>query len=128
MSTATSQNAEQQDKEQQAYSFILLLDGVERFDDPTANALFEAGCDDALFGMMNGQAYLEFDRDADSPLEAITSAIEAVESCGRGIRVRQVVPPGEEAIGLVNAWLRLRSKVKDSSGMDLSNLLRSSAE
>ena len=66
------------------YSFTLVIDGeVEaKLDD-----LFEAGCGDATFGSIDGVHYADFDREAETLGEAISSAIPAVESVG-GLRVR----------------------------------------
>jgi hypothetical protein len=126
MSTAAERKTRNEENEQQLYSFILLLDGVEGCDEATADALHEAGCDDALFGFHHGQAYLEFDRHADSAIHAMVSAISAVEGCGRGITVLQVVPPGKDAMNLVNAYLQLRSKDKEPAVRNLVDLLRAS--
>jgi predicted DNA-binding transcriptional regulator AlpA len=53
--------------------------------------LGEAGCDDATFATRDGTSWAEFDRDAPTLLEAITSAIADVESVG-GLRVASVEP------------------------------------
>lgn len=60
------------------YSFTLLLRGSS----PLAylDDLFEAGCDDAVFGEREGASFAEFDREATDLSTAIRSAIEAVES------------------------------------------------
>lgn len=70
------------------YNFTLIIQGeVEsRMDD-----LFEAGCDDATFGSVDGVPYGEFDREAVSFSEAVSSAIADVESV-EGLRVRRVEP------------------------------------
>jgi predicted DNA-binding transcriptional regulator AlpA len=70
------------------YSFILIIEGdvEEKIDD-----LFEAGCDDATFGSVDGAHYADFDRGASSLGEALSSAIYAVESVP-GLRVRRVEP------------------------------------
>lgn len=70
------------------YSFTLVIDGVveAKLDD-----LFEAGCDDATFGSVDGVRYADFDREAPSLERAIYSAVEAVESVP-GLRVRRVEP------------------------------------
>lgn len=44
--------------------------------------LFDAGCDDAAFGVERGLAVAEFDREDDSLAKAIASAIKAVETAG----------------------------------------------
>lgn len=71
------------------YSFTLVIDGV--LDDETLDELFEAGCDDATFGAVDGAHYADFDREAPSLGEALSSAIADVESVP-GLRVRRVEP------------------------------------
>jgi hypothetical protein len=53
--------------------------------------LFEAGCDDATFGSVDGVHYADFDREAPSIEQAIFSAGGAVDSVP-GLRVRRVEP------------------------------------
>ena len=67
------------------YSFTLVIDGeVEaKLDD-----LFEAGCDDATFGLIDGVHYADFDREAETLGEAISSATAGIESVS-GLRVRK---------------------------------------
>ncbi|MGY5394176.1 helix-turn-helix transcriptional regulator [Acinetobacter sp. NigerLNRRAM0016] len=43
---------------------------------------FEVGCDDALLCEYNGTIYLEFDREADSALQAVRSALDSIRSLG----------------------------------------------
>ena len=75
-------------KKMAEYNFTLILDGdVENHLDE----LFEAGCDDATFGTVDGVHYADFDREASSLAEAIASAIDDVESVP-GLRVRRVEP------------------------------------
>jgi predicted DNA-binding transcriptional regulator AlpA len=49
-------------------------------DDATFDALYEAGCGDGSFGWVDDVAHVEFDREAPTFLEAVTSAIRDVES------------------------------------------------
>ena len=70
------------------YSFTLVIDG-DAGTDERINALFEAGCDDATFSHGSTISYGDFDREAASLLEAVLSAVEAVESV-QGLRVRRV--------------------------------------
>lgn len=67
------------------HAFTLIFDGTPNFD-----ALFDAGCGDAMFGKVDGVQHAEFDRDADSLADAVISAIRAVESTG--LRVLRVEP------------------------------------
>jgi predicted DNA-binding transcriptional regulator AlpA len=70
------------------YRFTLVIDGdagtYARID-----ALFEAGCDDATFSHGSALSYGDFDREADSLLDAVLSAVEAVDSV-EGLSVRRV--------------------------------------
>lgn len=70
------------------YSFTLVIEGdVE----PRIDQLFEAGCDDATFGSVDGVHYADFDREARTVSRAVYSAIEDVESVP-GLVVRRVEP------------------------------------
>jgi|SRR5215207_438988 len=77
------------------YSFTLIIDSLgnvdEVFSDEKIDALFEAGCDDATFGSVDGAHYADFNREASTLGEALSSAIAAVESVP-GLRVRRVEP------------------------------------
>ena len=70
------------------HTFTLILSGPvdERIDE-----LFEAGCGDAAFGEIDGVAYADFDREADSFVEAVVSAISAIGSVP-GLRVLRLEP------------------------------------
>lgn len=70
------------------YTFTLVIDG-DAGTDERINALFAAGCDDATFSHGSTISYGDFDRDADSLLDAVLSATEAVESV-EGLSVRRV--------------------------------------
>lgn len=59
------------------HHFTLILTGPV---DDHADELYEAGCDDAILGEIDGVTYADFDREADSLDEAITTAIAAIES------------------------------------------------
>ncbi|MBJ7610547.1 MAG: hypothetical protein JF887_14135 [Candidatus Dormibacteraeota bacterium] len=70
------------------HRFTLILAGNvdEHLDD-----LFEAGCDDATVGSVDGVHFAEFDREASSLTEALASAISAVESVPT-LRVKRIEP------------------------------------
>ncbi|MGH8993894.1 MAG: helix-turn-helix transcriptional regulator [Acidimicrobiia bacterium] len=72
------------------YEFTLIVAG-DLDSDEVVNALYEAGCDDASFGEVNGVGVGDFTREANSILDAVASAISQVESVG-GLRVRRVEP------------------------------------
>lgn len=64
------------------HQFTLILAGVSELTAEAANALYEAGCDDATLCARNGTMYVHFDRDAQSLDDALRSAIDDVRSAG----------------------------------------------
>lgn len=60
-------------------------------DAASIDALFEAGCDDATFGTVDGVGYGDFVREAPTFAAAVHSAIDRVESVP-GLRVLRVEP------------------------------------
>lgn len=75
----------------QTLEFTLVLEGEDVLADHTLDALFEAGCDDATFGEVDGVPFADFAREAASAAEAIGRAIRQVESV-EGVRVLRVEP------------------------------------
>ena len=71
------------------YSFAVVIDGVDLTgpDSPHADALYEAGCDDALLTSSAGVQRAIFDREAASFAAAVASAITAIEASVPGARV-----------------------------------------
>lgn len=61
------------------YEFVLWIDGDVNADE-TLNALFEAGCDDATFGRSGEQCHGTFTRSGQTFRDAVTLAIDQVES------------------------------------------------
>ena len=62
--------------------------------DDGANALFEAGCDDATFSVRFGRVYATFTRTAPAIKEAIFSAIADIRKAGIGADILRVDVPG----------------------------------
>jgi predicted DNA-binding transcriptional regulator AlpA len=75
-----------------SYNFTLIVEGADLQTDEAQNVLFEAGCDDATFGSVNGVQFAEFDREASSYVQALTSAIVAIQRTIRGARIVHVEP------------------------------------
>ena len=69
-----------------SWSFTLIVEGKDLQSDETFDALFKAGCDDALIGRTNDVQYMDFDRLALNPVDAVLSAVTDVESVP-GVRV-----------------------------------------
>ena len=57
-----------------------------------ADALFKAGCEDAMPAVKAGVLYLEFDREHDSLEDAVWSAIDDVHRADLGLTVVRVEP------------------------------------
>lgn len=76
----------------QTHSFTLFLAGANVLTDAAANALFAAGCDDAVFGERDGAQYAAFDREAASFREALVGALEAITNAVPGVRVVRIEP------------------------------------
>lgn len=74
------------------FNFTLIIEGADLQTEDAQDALFEHGCDDALFGVVDGVQYAEFDRDAGSFGQALTSAMVAVRDAVPGARVVHVEP------------------------------------
>ena len=69
------------------WEFTLELTGIE---DPTAElaeALFRAGCDDTTLSKSEGKLWLDFDREAESLEEAVTTATNDVRKAGERLGV-----------------------------------------
>jgi len=79
-------------KKQRTHHFVLVLRGISRPDDRIEDALYNAGCDDALLAFRNEVAYLEFDRKAATFEAAIVSAVHDVEHADPQIAVSCVEP------------------------------------
>lgn len=74
------------------YEFTLILEGPDILTDENMDALFDAGCDDATFGVVDGQQYADFTREEDSLAVAVGSAIRQIEGATPGLMVRRVEP------------------------------------
>jgi len=65
-----------------SYHFVIWLEGSSELTEELENRVYEAGCDDALLGLFDSRLCLEFDREADTPFDAVKSAIQDVKSAG----------------------------------------------
>jgi hypothetical protein len=72
------------------YEFTLMIEG-DLVDEAVARALFEVGCDDATFGVVDGMGYGDFAREASTFAEAVLEAISQVEMVD-DLRVIRVEP------------------------------------
>ena len=72
-----------------AHRFTLLVEGPDLQADRVIDALFEAGCNDATVGRTDGAQYIDFDREATSFLQAVSSALHDVEKV-EGVQITRV--------------------------------------
>jgi len=63
-------------------AFTLEISGIDTERENCEDALYEAGCDDALIAVVNGTVFLDFHRDASSLEDAVKSASRNVELAG----------------------------------------------
>ena len=75
------------------WHFTLIVDGPDVQSGTTADALYEAGCDDALIGRTDGVQYVEFDRKAAGLVEAVLSAVADIERVD-GVKVVRTADAG----------------------------------
>ena len=75
------------------YSFTVQVTGINVSEDGFQDALFEAGCADALPVVVDGTLFLDFDREAPSYNSAISSAKRDIEHAGG--RVLQIERSGD---------------------------------
>lgn len=71
------------------HGFTLIVEGVDINEPDVFDALYEAGCDDALIGTTSGIPVMDFSREAASLDEAILSAIMDAESVA-GLQVVRI--------------------------------------
>ena len=77
----------------QRFTFTVAVEGRDLQAGEVVDALFDAGCDDALVGSFEGAQFLGFDREAGSIEEAMLSAVADVESV-EGLTVTKVAGAG----------------------------------
>ncbi|MDE0700697.1 MAG: hypothetical protein F4Y27_08245 [Acidimicrobiaceae bacterium] len=75
------------------FEFMLVVEGADPQSDEVANALYEAGCSDALIHSCDGIDYLDFAREAESLEEAVLSAVADIESVD-GLKVVRLADAG----------------------------------
>ena len=85
------------------YTFTLLFAGPEA--EGFVDTLYEAGCDDALFGVQHGVQFADFDREAESLEAAVATALRSVETVIPGAEVVRVLPSDVVAVaGIAKVW------------------------
>ena len=74
------------------YEFTVILANLDEMTTDLANALFAAGCDDGHPWSSDGVTAITFDRESDSLLSAIRSAIADVQKAGCVVRKVEIEP------------------------------------
>ncbi len=82
--------SESRDVYEPEYDFVLVLGCVTDLTPEIADALFEAGCEDATPSLRSGRLYLTFSRVSPTLKEAILRAIRDVKKAGIGATVLRV--------------------------------------
>ncbi|HWE39246.1 MAG TPA: hypothetical protein VG406_22040 [Isosphaeraceae bacterium] len=65
-----------------SFTFRLVLAGPSELTDELEMAVLDAGCDDALLGVVDGEPFLIFHREAPTFRDALLSAVDATERAG----------------------------------------------
>jgi hypothetical protein len=74
------------------YSFTIRVAGLGTDPNQYEDALYEAGCDDALAAVIDDMLFVDFDREAPSYEEAVKSATLNIERAGGKVaEVRQII-------------------------------------
>jgi hypothetical protein len=87
------------------FQFTLILSGVGEITSSLADTLYAATGGDIEFNMRNNVPFVEFDREAKTLQEAVTSAIRQVEGADVGVRVVRVESDVANTIARINADL-----------------------
>ena len=87
------------------WDFTLVVEGRDLSKQDVFDALWEAGCSDALIGMSNGIQYLDFDRESRTLEAAVAAAVEDIE------RV-----PGLHVVRFVDSDLVSMAEIAERSG------------
>ena len=94
------------------HHFTLIVDGPDLQDDALIDTVFEAGCDDAAIGRIDGIQYVDFDREAVSLDRAILSAVADLERID-GVDVVRIADAGLVSMADISARIgRTRESVR----------------
>jgi hypothetical protein len=105
------------------HSFTVLLTGADPSDPDSADALYEAGCDDATVGIRDDIGFADFAREAATFEDALTSALEDIATALPDAEIVRVEPDQlvslaqiAERSGLTREYIRLLAKGKRGPG------------
>lgn len=116
-------SAPEMNHKKQEYQFTFILDYPGEINSELEDALYEAGCDDAILYQQNGILHLGFTRTADSLEDAVSSAMEAIASANvpvemAGVEPGDIVTAAEisRRLGLSREYVRLLIKGERGPG------------
>jgi hypothetical protein len=90
------------------HEFTLILSGITELSSEVNDALFEAGFDDSLVGIVDGDVYIDVNRRESESLEiTIRQAIQDVEKAG--FNVLRVESDASNVIARINGGLTAAS-------------------
>ena len=96
------------------HEFTLILSGITELSSEINDALFEAGFDDSLVGIVDGNVYIDVNhRDSESLEITVRQAIEDVEKAG--FCVIRVESDASNTIARINNKLAHASQVTSQS-------------
>lgn len=75
------------------HTFTLIVEGPDLQSGELIDKVFEAGCDDALIGQVDGIQFADFDREANTLRDAVLSAVAELESI-EGVTVLRLADAG----------------------------------
>ena len=94
------------------FHFTLIVDGPDLQEQPLIDRLFEAGCNDATAGSIDGVQYVDFDREAGALDVAILSAVDDLEKL-EGVEVIRIADAGLVSLADIAARVgRTRESVR----------------
>lgn len=76
-----------------SHMFTLQVAGIDTTQANYEDAIYDAGCDDALIAVIDGEVFMDFDREGLSFQQAVISATDAVQAAGG--KVVRVMPTPE---------------------------------
>jgi hypothetical protein len=91
------------------HAFTLILGGIADFR-AASEALYAAGCDDALISRSDGVVSVDFDREAPTLVEAFSSAVQDIRRADIGatvIRVEDATPDPGGYASTINSVLQI---------------------
>ena len=97
------------------FQFTLIVDGPDLQDVALIDLLFDAGCDDATIGRIDGVQFVDFDREADAIDDAILSAVDDLEKV-QGVHVVRIADAGLASLADIAARLERTPRKRSASG------------